>query len=108
MSRPRVGWWGYMKYIIRRYPGGGNEDEDRAVAEAIAETERMRAGRDRLQVARMVLMEGSHTLEGAALQIPISPRTAQRYHADFIRCVGRHFRCSGLEYPAGRRPNSGG
>lgn len=97
MSRPSVGWWGYMKYIVRHYPWAVNEDERRAVAEAVEETERMRAGRDRLEIIRLVLMEGSHTLAGAAIQIPISERTAQRYHADFIRCVGRHFRCDGLE-----------
>lgn len=85
-----------MKYIIRRYPTGTNEDETRAVAEAIAETERMRSGSDRLSIVRMVLWEGSHSLGGAALQIPVSERTAQRWHADFIRCVASHFRCSGL------------
>lgn len=85
-----------MKYIIRRYPAGTNRDETRAVAEAIAETERMNSGGDRLSIARMVLLEGTHSLSGAALQIPVSERTAQRWHADFIRCVGSHFRCSGL------------
>lgn len=96
MSRPSVGWWGYMKYIVRHYPDAVSADEARAVEEAIWETERMRAGRDRLEIIRMVLLEGTHTLAGAALQIPVSERTAQRYHAEFIRCVGRHFRCDGL------------
>lgn len=82
--------------MIRRYPDYTNENETRAVAAAIAETERMYAGSDRLKIARMVLLDGSHTLAGAALQIPVSERTAQRYHADFIRCVGKHFRCDSL------------
>ena len=63
---------------------------------ALEETERMNNGADRLKIARLVLLEGSHTLAGAALQIPCSERTAQRYHADFIRAVGRNFRCDGL------------
>lgn len=96
MSKPRYGWWSYMKYIIRHYPDHTNENETSAVAAAIAETERMSAGSDRLKIAKMVLLDGSHTLAGAALQIPVSERTAQRYHADFIRCVGKHFRCEGL------------
>lgn len=96
MSCPRYGWWGYAKHMIRRYPDRTNENETRAVAAAIAETERMYAGGDRLNIAKMVLLDGSHTLAGAALQIPVSERTAQRYHADFIRCVGKHFKCNGL------------
>ena len=82
--------------MIRRYPHLTNEDETAAVTAAIAETERMTAGRDRLRLITMVLMEGSHTLSGAALEIPCSERTAVRYHGDFIRCVGRHFRCDSL------------
>ena len=96
MSKPRYGWWGYAKHMVRRYPDRVNEDERAAVEAALAETERMRSGAERLAVARMVLLRGSHTLEGAALEIPCSLRTAQRYHADFLRAVGRNFRCDGL------------
>lgn len=96
MSKPRAGWWGYAKHMIRRYPGRDSEEERRAVRLALEETERMNNGADRLKIARLVLLEGSHTLAGAALQIPCSERTAQRYHADFIRAVGRNFRCDGL------------
>lgn len=95
-----------MKYIVRHYPGEVSDDEARAVRAAIGETERMCAGRDRLEIIRMVLLEGTHTLAGAALQIPISERTAQRYHADFIRCVGRHFHCDGLFTPPRRQKKS--
>lgn len=82
--------------MVRRWPDRVNENEYAAVAAAIAETERMDAGADRLKVADMVLLKGSHTLAGAALNIPCSERTAQRYHADFLRAVGKHFRCDGL------------
>ena len=82
--------------MVRRWPDRVNENEYAAVAAAIAETERMDAGADRLKVADMVLLKGSHTLAGAALNIPCSERTAQRYHADFLRAVGKHFKCDGL------------
>ena len=96
MSQPHYGWWSYAKHMARRWPGRVNQNEYAAVAAAIAETERMSAGADRMKIATMVLLKGSHTLAGAALNIPCSERTAQRYHADFIRAVGKHFRCDGL------------
>lgn len=95
MSTPRAGWWGYAKHMVRRYPGG-DENERRAVELAMEQTGRMTAGQDRLKVAKLVLMEGRYTLAGAAMQIPCSERTAQRYHADFLRAVGRNFRCDAL------------
>ena len=96
MSSPKYDWWGYAKNMARRYPDRVNENEYAAVAAAIAETERMRAGADRMKIADMVLLKGSHTLAGAALSSPCSQRTAQRWHADFIRAVGKHFKCDGL------------
>lgn len=130
MSRPRYGWWGYVKDMIRRYPslkeefedlhtfavtpsyggtvGGGGvsratEDvavrelpsnkqrEYEAVRRAIAAAERMAAGRDRLRVIELVFWKRSHTLDGAALMIPCSYRTARRYHAEFIMLVASFF-----------------
>ena len=96
MSTPKYGWWGYAKHMTRRWPDGLNRNERAAVAAALAETERHKNGADRLKIIRMVLMEGSHTLAGASLSIPCSTRQAQRYHADFLRCVGKHFKCDGL------------
>lgn len=130
MSRPRYGWWGYVKDMIRRYPslkeefedlhtfavtpsyggtagGGGTsratEDvaarelpsnkqrEYEAVRRAIAATERMTASRDRLRVIDLVFWRQSHKLEGAALLIPCSYRTARRYHAEFIMQVASFY-----------------
>jgi len=96
VSKPKYGWWAYAKHMIRRYPHAVNENERRAVEAAIAETERMGGGRDRLRVAELVLFKGTHSVAGAALQIPCGERTAQRYHGDFIRAVGKHFSCDGL------------
>ena len=96
MSVPKAGWWAYAKHMARRYPDRLNRDERRAVQLAIEETERMTAGRDRLKVVELVLFKGTHNLAGAAMRIPCSERTAQRYHADFLRAVGRNFKCDGL------------
>lgn len=97
MSKPRYGWWGYAKHMTRRYPDRVNENERAAVAAALAETERMRDGQERRRVIEMVLMKGTHNLPGAALQIPVSERTAQRWHGDFLHAVGRNFKCDSLE-----------
>jgi RinA family phage transcriptional activator len=132
MSRPRYGWWGYVKDMIRRYPSLKEEYEDlhtqtvtpcytgisggssasrateriavrelpsnkqreyEAVRRAIAATERMSASRDRLKVIELVFWKRSHTLDGAALMIPCSYRTARRYHSEFIMMVAS---CYGL------------
>ena len=132
MSRPRYGWWGYVKDMIRRYPslkeeyadlhtqtvtpgytgisGGGSvsrateliavrelpsnkQREYEAVQRAIVATERMSAARDRLKVIELVFWKRSHTLDGAALTIPCSYRTARRYHSEFILMVAS---CYGL------------
>ena len=96
MSGAHYGWWSYIKHMARRYPDRVNENERAAVAAAIAETERMKNGADRMKIVTMVLLEDSHTLEGAAQTIPCSEHTAQRWHADFIRAVAKHFKCDGL------------
>ena len=123
MSRPRYGWWGYVKNVIRAFPelkreynalheqavtanvsglpGGGGagrgvesialrelpgpkqRDFD-AVRNAVAITERMKTGRERLKMVDMVFWKGSHTLSGAAMAINISYETAVEYHRDFI------------------------
>lgn len=96
MSGSPYGWWSYIKHMARRWPDRVNENEYAAVAAAIAQTERMKNGADRLKIVTMVLLEGSHTLKGAALTIPCSEHTAQRWHADFIRAVAKQFKCEGL------------
>lgn len=82
MSSPRHGWWGYVKNMIRRYPNEDNDDERAAVDAAIEQTERMITGRDRMKVVEMVLIKQTHTLAGAALQVPCHYDTAQAYRAE--------------------------
>ena len=58
-----------------------------AVRQAIEETKQRSGGKLRLRVIDMVLFNRSHTLQGAALEIHISRRTARRYHTEFIYLV---------------------
>lgn len=96
MSSPRYGWWPYVKDMIRRYPEHTTEDETKAVLTAIEDTERLIDGDDRLQVIRMVFLKKTHTLQGAAINVPCSYETAKRWTQQFIRLVAKSFECCGL------------
>ncbi len=72
---------------IRELPTN-KQREYEAVRRAIAVTERMTAGRDRLTVIDLVFWRRSHTLSGAALTIPCHYKTAQGWHKEFILLVG--------------------
>ena len=65
--------------------------EYEAVRLAISKTERYPNGRDRLYVIRLVFWDRSHTLEGAALQVPCGIATAKRWHGEFIMLVAKNF-----------------
>ncbi len=100
--RQREDWWEYAKRIIRSYPALERkrkvEDtltakEQRrydAVHAAIEETERMPTGTQRLALVDLVYWKRSHTLFGAAMRIPISDRTAQKWNAQFIRMTEKY------------------
>ena len=75
---------------IRELPTN-KQREYEAVRRAIATTERYRDGQDRLKVIRLVFWDGTHTLEGAALQVPCSFWTAQNWHCEFIRLVASYY-----------------
>ena len=65
--------------------------EYEAVRKAVETTERYKNGRDRLYVIDLVFWKRTHTLEGAAIRVPISRATAWRYHGDFIRLVAKYY-----------------
>lgn len=96
MSKPRYGWWGYVKDMIRRYPDDVNQNEKDAVDAAIAVTERMPNGQARLKVIDLVLWSETHRIPGAALEVPCSERTAWRWQSTFIKDTARNFKCDGL------------
>ena len=98
MSKPRYGWWGYVKWMIRQYPAredryiqGKALDERMAVQRAIDQTLELENGKERMQVIELVFFRQTHTLEGAAMMIPCSERTARRWHAEFIKLVAREY-----------------
>lgn len=116
MRRQKYWWWGKVKTIIYRY-GKTCIDKGRhiatikivsfdrevirkeiskmpedlreyaAVTHAISETLSKDAGSDRLMVVRRVLMDQTHTLEGAAHLIPCHYKTALQYQNEFIKLV---------------------
>lgn len=75
---------------IRELPYN-KQREYEAVRRAIKTTERYKNGRDRLRIIEMVLWKRSHTLEGAALLVPCSERTAKQWHGDFIKLVAGNY-----------------
>ena len=98
MSKPRYRWWSYVKAMIRNYPTLVDRYiqrpalwEREAVQRAIDQTEQMVDGKERLQVIDLVFFRQTHTLEGAAVLIPCSERTARRWHTDFIKAVAKEF-----------------
>ena len=75
---------------IRELPAT-RQREYEAVRRAIAATERMNSSRDRLMIIDLVFWKRTRTLEGAALMVPCSYRTAQRYHETFIELVATEY-----------------
>lgn len=75
---------------IRELPSTSQREYE-AVRAAIDATERYNNGRDRLKTIKLVLWDGTHTIEGAALQIPCSWRTAAQWHGEFIRLVASYY-----------------
>ena len=96
MSKTRYGWWPYVKSMMNRYPEKTNEDETKAVDTAVDETRRLLDGDDRMKVIYMVFFNKTHTLQGAALNVPCSYETAKRWTQQFIRLVAKSFECCGL------------
>lgn len=98
MSRQRYKWWGYVKAMIRQYePGkmggltGVAERERAAVADAVEETMTLVDGVERMKLVNLVFWRQSHSLDGAALALYVSDRTAQEWHRQFIRLVAKNF-----------------
>ena len=134
MSKPRYRWWGFVRRMIRDYPGverdmrdlhsqsitanmsgmprGGGagrtieavalsqlpQDDQKlyeAVSQAIEITSLRPGGGDRLRLIEMMYWSKKNlTAKDAALKLFVSKRTAERWHGDFVRLVGK---CYGFE-----------
>ena len=97
MSKKHYDWWGYVKSIIRAYPGGKSSElsgvalrSHEAVKKAVDDTMMMADGANRLKVISMVHWERTRTLEGAALSIPCDRATAARWQRRFFEEVARN------------------
>lgn len=62
------------------------EDQRRldAVAQALSISEHLTSGLARVKMIEMVYFRRSHTVEGAAMQIPCSVQTAKIWNSDFL------------------------
>lgn len=66
-----------------------------AVSRAVELTKLLPDGSDRISMIRYIYWhKKSHTVKDAALQIHVSRRTAERWHAEFVRLVGK---CYGFD-----------
>ena len=70
------------------------EDQRRldAVAQALAISEHLTSGLSRVKLIELVYFRRSHTVEGAALQIPCSVQTAKIWNSDFLLLVWSRLR----------------
>jgi len=62
-----------------------------AVEKAIRETEGMETGAARLRIIELVYWKESRTLQGACDAVHVAYDTGKVYHAEFVRCVAKHF-----------------
>ena len=95
MSMP--GRRAYMREILREYPRakkkppGDRTDKENRLGDigdrTLAEIERMRDGRHRVQLIRMTYFDRSHTLYGAAMTIPVSKRQAEKWSSQFMNLL---------------------
>ena len=61
------------------------------VRKAVEQTKTMIDGKNRLQVINMTLWKRTHTVDGSAIVLHLSERTAQRYRWQFVALVGMHY-----------------
>lgn len=98
MAKTHYPWWSYVKYIVQQYPKREHGSlpsvvqnrEVMAVGSAIFKTEQMDGGDERMKVIRMVHFDRTHTLSGAALEIPCDRATAARWQRKFFEDVARN------------------
>ena len=85
----------YIREILQSYPEIKNkqiktEQEQRRVdivEQTLESIGKMKYSNSKLQIIKMVYFDRSHTLYGAALQIPVSERTAQRWNTEVMELI---------------------
>lgn len=97
-KKQRYSWWPYIREIVQEYPGhkaaqcisGLAQREKSAVEDAVFDTERITDGQSRMKLIRLLHWDRTHTLDGAALVIPCSRRTAAYWQREFFEMVARN------------------
>ena len=119
MSKPRYGWWPYVKNMIYSYPSlctlhqqaltqqitptysglSGGSEGSRKTEQTVVRASTQTAAREyeavhlaiQLQIIRATYWKRTHTLSGAALAANVSYRTARRWNGEFIRRVAKNY-----------------
>ncbi|MBR3570560.1 MAG: hypothetical protein IKN96_07175 [Oscillibacter sp.] len=85
-----------VREVIRAYPSMGAADaperraEYKAVRDALRAAERLPDGYWRVRLVRLALMGDRRTIDGAALECHVSPRTARNWNGAFILAVAKN------------------
>ena len=84
--------------MARQYPArsrravfGTEAREQAAVETAIQYTMGLPDGEERMRLVRRSLLQHTHTLEGAAMEVPCSYATARRWHKEFLQQIAKAY-----------------
>lgn len=79
----------YPEILARPQPSWSRNESRRVqiVRQALDSIDRMPDSRSRRKLIDLVYFSGRYTLSGAALQIPIGERTAQRWNAQLMQLM---------------------
>lgn len=101
MGKIRYSWWAYVKAMIRQYKERAKRypelkrvemRELEAVTEAIRRTEQLPDGTWRLKlIDKLYWQRNRKNVDGAAMDLFISRRTALRWSAEFTYLVAEAF-----------------
>lgn len=85
-------WYGYIIRALHNYPDGLSESiqgciAKGAISKTIEEFKSLQDGEDKIKLENMVNIKQTHTMDGAAMVLHISRRTAQRWNRAFIYSV---------------------
>ena len=95
-SRYRNYWYGIVLKMLQRYPGIKDEETIQssiftmAINKALDETRELPDGELRITAMEMIYFKGTHSIDGAALELHSSRRTIQRWCSSFVYLVGKH------------------
>lgn len=97
MRSKHYAWWGYVKEIIRAYPSqigvelcGVEQMDFKAVEIAMEDALHMPGGEDCRKLISLVHWRRNLTIDGAAMALNISRRTALRMQRNFFETVARN------------------